>query len=71
MDDGYVHGYDNGEAARLQDQARTLEDLLHAGITYPPGSTVLEAGCGVGAQTVPLARSSPGARITAVDVSAA
>ena len=71
MGDGYVHGYDSGEAARLQDQARTLEDLLHAGITYPPGSTVLEAGCGVGAQTVPLARSSPGARITAVDVSAA
>ena len=71
MGDGYVHGYDSGEAARLQDQARTLEDLLHAGISYPPGSMVLEAGCGVGAQTVPLARSSPGARITAVDVSAA
>ncbi len=71
MSDGYVHGYDGLEATRLQDQARTLEDLLHAGTRYPPGSTVLEAGCGVGAQTVPLARNSPGARITAVDVSAA
>ena len=71
MGDGYVHGYDGLEAARLQDQARTLEDLLHAGTRYPPGSAVLEAGCGVGAQTVPLARNSPGARITAVDVSAA
>ena len=71
MGDGYVHGYDGMEAARLQDQAQTLEDLLHASTRYPPGSTVLEAGCGVGAQTVPLARNSPGARITAVDVSAA
>lgn len=71
MSDGYVHGYDGGEAVRLQDQARTLEDLPHDGTSYPPGSTVLEAGCGVGAQTIPLARNSPGARITAVDVSAA
>jgi len=31
---------------------------------------VLEAGCGVGAQTVTLARNSPGARITSVDISA-
>ncbi len=32
---------------------------------------MLEAGCGTGAQTVALAQRSPGARITAVDVSAA
>ncbi len=31
---------------------------------------MLEAGCGVGAQTVTLARNSPGARITSVDISA-
>jgi SAM-dependent methyltransferase len=67
----YVHGYAAGEARRLQDQARTLEALLHADTAYPAGASVLEAGCGVGAQTVPLARNSPGARITAVDVSAA
>ena len=29
---------------------------------------MLEAGCGVGAQTVTLARNSPGARITAIDI---
>ena len=28
---------------------------------------MLEAGCGVGAQTVPLARNSPGAQIVAID----
>jgi SAM-dependent methyltransferase len=32
---------------------------------------VLEAGCGTGAQTVILARNSPGARITSVDISEA
>jgi SAM-dependent methyltransferase len=66
----YVHGYSEREAARLRDQASTLAELLHAGTRYPPGSRVLEAGCGVGAQTVTLARNSPGARFTCVDVSA-
>lgn len=67
---GYVHGYGPREAVRLEDQARTLEELLHDGTVYPPGSRVLEAGCGTGAQTVALLRRSPGARITAVDLSA-
>ncbi|MEA2860069.1 MAG: hypothetical protein QOC72_2108, partial [Methylobacteriaceae bacterium] len=43
----YVHGYDPLESTRLQDQARTLADLLHADTSYPPGSSVLEVGCGV------------------------
>ncbi len=55
----YVHGYSDRESARLLDQARTLTELLHGDTRYPPGSSVLEAGCGVGAQTVPLARNSP------------
>ncbi|MFF5523100.1 methyltransferase domain-containing protein [Streptomyces coeruleorubidus] len=67
---GYVHGYSEREAARLGDQADTLAALVHAGTAYPTGSRVLEIGCGVGAQTVHLAQSSPGARITAVDHSA-
>jgi SAM-dependent methyltransferase len=71
MRDGYVHGYGRREHERLLDQARTLAELLHADTRYPPGSTVLEAGCGVGAQTVTLARNSPGARFTSIDVSAA
>jgi SAM-dependent methyltransferase len=68
--DPYVHGYSAREHARLLDQASTLTELLHADTRYPVGSSVLEAGCGVGAQTVPLARNSPGARITSIDVSA-
>lgn len=69
MSDAYVHGYDDRESVRLQDQAGTLVELLHGDTTFPPGSRVLEAGCGVGAQTVTLAARSPRAWITAVDVS--
>ncbi len=65
----YVHGYDFRENTRLQDQATTLVDLLHSDTSYSAGSHVLEAGCGVGAQTVTLARNSPGAFIVSVDIS--
>ena len=66
----YVHGYSGGERTRLLDQANTLTDLLHSDTCYAPGRLVLEAGCGVGAQTVTLATRSPGATIVSVDVSA-
>jgi SAM-dependent methyltransferase len=67
---GYVHGYEARERDRLNDQAGTLVDLLHSDTSYPAGSRVLEAGCGVGAQTVTLARNSPDAHIVSIDVSA-
>ncbi|MFH9352573.1 methyltransferase domain-containing protein [Kitasatospora sp. NPDC017646] len=66
----YVHGYSDTEAQRLGDQADTLAELLHAGTAYPAGSRVLEAGCGVGAQTAHLLAASPGVLLTAADVSA-
>ena len=65
----YIHGYNDRELQRLKDQAVTLEELLHAGTFYPAGSRVLEAGCGVGSQTLALAKRSPDARITSVDIS--
>jgi SAM-dependent methyltransferase len=68
--DTYVHGYHAREHERLQDQAGTLVDLLHHDTVYPSGSRVLEAGCGVGAQTVTLAARSPDAQFVSVDVSA-
>jgi len=66
----YVHGYSARESERLADQARTLTEILHQDTRYPPGSRVLEAGCGVGAQTAILAKNSPGALITSIDISA-
>jgi SAM-dependent methyltransferase len=65
----YVHGYSDRERSRLRDQADTLAEMLHHDTLYPAGSLVLEAGCGVGAQTIILAENSPGARITSVDIS--
>ena len=71
MAGAYVHGYDPRENLRLQDQASALVELLHSDTAYPEGSRVLEAGCGVGAQTVTLANRSPKALITSVDASEA
>jgi SAM-dependent methyltransferase len=69
MSETYVHGYHSREDERLQDQAAILVERLHFGTAYPAGSTVLEVGCGVGAQTVTLAQRSPNARFIAVDLS--
>ncbi len=60
----YVHGYDLKEGIRLQDQASTLTELLHSDTSFAPGTSILEPGCGVGAQTAILAANSPAARIT-------
>ena len=70
MNRDYVHGYDEDANTRLQDQADAVVDLVHSDTAYPEGSLVLEAGCGVGAQTVTLARNSPGARILSIDIAA-
>lgn len=70
MSKPYVHGYNQREALRLQDQATTLVELLHSDTAYAAGDSVLEAGCGVGAQTVTLAHNSPKALITSIDISA-
>jgi SAM-dependent methyltransferase len=67
MSSPYVHGYGYFEVQRLQDQAATLVDLLHADTIYPAGAHILEAGCGVGAQTVTLASRSPHAHFTSID----
>lgn len=69
MNSNYVHGYENRENIRLYDQASTLVELLHSDTHYKPGSNVLEAGCGVGAQTVILAYNSPEANFISVDIS--
>ncbi len=70
MKDVYVHGYNQKENIRLQDQATTLIELLHSDTSFSEKSRVLEVGCGVGAQTVTLAKNSPKAQIISLDISA-
>ncbi len=67
--EGYVHGYSGREAERLLDQAGAVRELIHYDTGYPHGGLVLEAGCGVGAQTVTIARKSPGAKVLSIDIS--
>lgn len=69
MFEQYVHGYHSQENQRLHDQAGTLVELLHGDTGFSPGASVLEVGCGVGAQTLTLAERSPGAVLTCVDIS--
>ncbi len=66
----YVHGYSQREAERLCDQSGILQKLLHSGTTYGAGDSVLEAGCGVGAQSVILSQNSPQADFISIDMSA-
>ncbi len=65
----YVHGYSKKESNRLADQAGTLAELLHVDTIYPPESKVLEAGCGIGAQTSILVQNNPHARFVSIDIS--
>lgn len=50
-------------------QAATLTELLHGDTRFEAGATVLEVGCGVGAQRVILVENSPDALITSIDIS--
>jgi ubiquinone/menaquinone biosynthesis C-methylase UbiE len=68
MTDNYVHGYSEREAERLHDQAGSVKELFHHDTSYPVHSLVLEAGCGVGAQTVTLAGNSPEAQFVSLDI---
>jgi ubiquinone/menaquinone biosynthesis C-methylase UbiE len=65
----YIHGYSAEETRRLQDQARTIAELLHHDSRWEDGALVLEAGCGVGAQTRIISVANPSVRFVSVDIS--
>jgi ubiquinone/menaquinone biosynthesis C-methylase UbiE len=65
----YVHGYSEREALRLNDQAATLDDIIHNDSIFIKDSLVLEAGCGVGAQTKIIALKNPDSNFISVDLS--
>ncbi len=67
---GYVHGYSDREALRLNDQADTLDNIIHNDTIFSKGSLVLEAGCGVGAQTKIIAAKNPDSDFISIDISA-
>jgi hypothetical protein len=65
----YVHGYSDREALRLNDQADTLDDIIHDDSIFSKGSLVLEAGCGVGAQTKIISAKNPDSNFISIDLS--
>jgi SAM-dependent methyltransferase len=65
----YVHGYSDREALRLNEQAETLDKIIHNDTIFPEGSFILEAGCGVGAQTKIMASKNPGSKFLSIDLS--
>ena len=65
----YVHGYSGREALRLNDQADTLDHLIHNDTLFAKDSLILEAGCGVGAQTKIIATKNPDSNFISVDIS--
>lgn len=65
----YVHGYSEREALRLADQANTLTDIIHHDSIWKPGEIILEAGCGVGAQTRIIASQNPESHFISIDIS--
>ncbi len=69
--DQYVHGYSQKEADRLNDQADSLAQLIHHDSRWPAGSRILEAGCGVGAQTKTVAAQNPQSQFVSIDISPA
>ena len=65
----YVHGYSDREALRLNDQANTLDNIIHNDTIFSKDSYVLEAGCGVGAQTKIIAAKNPDSNFVSIDLS--
>ena len=65
----YVHGYSEYEANRLNDQADSLAELLHYDSIWNKGSIILEAGCGIGAQTKIIAPKNRNSKFVSIDIS--
>jgi SAM-dependent methyltransferase len=65
----YVHGYTEREAERLQDQSNSLDELLHYDTIWKPGETILEAGCGIGAQTKIITVKNLSSHFISIDIS--
>lgn len=70
-DTGYIHTYTPEEQQRLMDQALFLEPYHHPNIDFRQAKTVLEVGCGVGAQMRVLLRRWPHVQIVGVEPSEA
>jgi ubiquinone/menaquinone biosynthesis C-methylase UbiE len=63
----YIHGFSSSERPRLVEQADVLAPAVFEGLELGNCETLLELGCGVGAQTRQLLQRWPQLRIHAID----
>ncbi len=63
----YIHSYSDSERQRLLEQADFLEKYLYPTIAFGPDDSILEVGCGVGAQIRCMLRRFNPAMVTGVD----
>lgn len=68
MADVYLHGYTIQEQERLRSQARFLEHRVFEKVDFSKVNSLLELGCGVGAQTEILLKRFSHISILAVDL---
>ncbi|MEX0768425.1 MAG: class I SAM-dependent methyltransferase [Microthrixaceae bacterium] len=66
---GYIHGFSNEESQRLWDQASILAPMVFAGLPLPLHGSLLEIGCGVGAELDQIAQRCPELQLTGIDLS--
>ncbi len=64
---GYLHGFTQDEQDRLYQQARFLEESIYEKIDFRKQNTIVEVGCGVGAQTEILLERFPHLKISGID----
>jgi SAM-dependent methyltransferase len=69
MSSDYLHGYNDVESKRLESQANFLEDYIFNDVNLNESKTLIEIGCGIGAQTEILLKRFPDIAITAIDIS--
>jgi len=67
MDLEYIHSFTESEQLRLVAQAEFLAHYTHPFLVFNPSDSVLEIGCGVGAQIKLLSISHPCKKIVGID----
>jgi ubiquinone/menaquinone biosynthesis C-methylase UbiE len=69
MNQDYIHGFSAAEQRRLIEQAEFLAPRVFSGVDFAGAGSLLEIGCGVGAELKQVARRWPGVQVTGVDLS--
>lgn len=64
----YLHGFSEQEQKRLRKQAEFAEQVVYRDIDFSEANSILEVGCGVGAQSEILLRRFPKIHLTGIDL---